>query len=208
MLPLYRILCLQAQSSSPDSSRHQNERLEKMATTLEQHLFNMAPTLQDYSNVQTLELRLKIVLQRLRRKKQQGNHHRRPVRSPSSTPSKVSSGNISLLKQQLGDGRYHQVQQLIQTIQREKQQLVGATCTNCRMKDKDNSLLLPGATSFGSEFPPPVKNLFFQTPLIGQWERHLKNGARIISWEPLIQQAQANLEAFQQWKHENFVCPR
>jgi hypothetical protein len=100
-----------------------------------------------------------------------------------------------------------------------------------RIEDKEaspSSLWLTGY-SFGSKLDPPVARLFFQTPLVMAWEKrtlHGRDGDKYIdggssnsspqlvtstveSWTQLQRQAQANLEAFLEWKAKlNYgVCP-
>ena len=89
------------------------------------------------------------------------------------------------------------------------------------------SPLLPAGRSFGSKLDPPVAHLFFHTPLVAAWEKCARHGrdddekhndgcrskssvqqvrSTIDSWTQLQRQAQANLEAFLEWKLHS-VCP-
>jgi hypothetical protein len=209
---LNRILCLRAQF--PQKSISTRQKIDKMVTLLEHHLFQMAPTLADYANVRTLELRLKIALPRARaslRKQQQHPNQRRKQQQ-----------NRQSLQQSLGEERFQQVDDLVQTIRYERAELVGASCAKCQfIRRQEGKPELVGAASFGTEFPAPVKHLFFASPLVALWDKALlqrqqhqqllvgaNDSSTTTNWEPLMEQAQTNLQAFYEWKAHNFICQR
>ena len=145
-----------------------------MAEKLEQTLFDMAPTLADYSALPTLPLRVSLILPRVKkewkksnihrwgkndtrvkeqeqkRHEQQEGHHKQPhelqqqhggsesnfnTADTMGTSSSSRSGDDSArrhLRQQLGETQYQSIQELVETIWFERNQLVGASCTNCR----------------------------------------------------------------------------
>lgn len=188
----HRILCLQAQSPRAHTPTSQ-QAIEKMATALERILFQMSPTLADYSNVRTLETRLKIALPRARQLLR------------SSKRKQSNQVQTQELEEFLGKERYAHINELVESIRRERNELVGATCARCQyIRRIEGKAQLVGAASFGMEFPEPVKELFFGTPLVQIWDRKSVN----TSWEPLVEKAQSNLEAFRRWKAENFECQR
>ncbi len=152
----------------------------------------MSPTLADYSDVRTLEMRLKIALPRARQ----------ALRTPRR---KQSTLDQSAIEASLGKDRYAQIDDLVKSIRHERNELVGSSCATCKYARRlEGKIPLVGAASFESEFPEPVKKLFFGTCLVQVWDRRPLNA----SWGPLVEQAQSNLDSFRQWKAENFTCQR
>lgn len=189
------ILCLQSQlpreAGQPENSQ---QKIEKMATTLEMLLFQMSPTLVEYSDVRTLQMRLKIALPRARQ-----------LLRISARKQSNKRQNTSALEASLGTERFNQIKELVDSIRHERLQVVGASCAKCQyMRRIEGKPQLVGSQSFGTEFPDPVKQLFFGTALVHQWDRKHLNA----SWDPMVEQAQANLDAFRRWKAENYVCQR
>ena len=163
-----------------------------MATTLEQLLFQMSPTLVEYSDVRTLQMRLKIALPRARQLLR-------------SSTRKESNKRHNALEASLGTERYNQINELVDSIRHERLQVVGASCAQCQyLRRLEGKPQLVGSQSFGTEFPDPVRQLFFGTALVQQWDRKPLN----TSWETMVEQAQTNLDAFRRWKAENYVCQR
>jgi hypothetical protein len=165
-----------------------------MATTLEQLLFQMSPTLVEYSDVRTLQLRLKIALPRARQ-----------LLKTSARKQSSERHNRRVLEESLGTQRYNQINDLVEAIRHERLQVVGASCAKCQyVRRLEGKPQLVGSQSFGTEFPDPVKKLFFGTALVQQWDRQALN----TSWDLMVEQAQGNLDAFRRWKAENYICQR
>jgi len=170
----------------------------------------MAPTLADYSDVKTLEVRLKVVLNKTRHHNTSGAQRRRRHQQQQQQEQQCRQ----LLQQQLGMERFQEIEALVATIQQERTELVGASCSKCqyirRLEGKTEAV--PGAGSFGTELPREIKQLYFGTPLVTAWERACKVGKNhnqsMVTWEPMVQQTQAHLQAYYEWKAQNFVCQR
>jgi hypothetical protein len=118
-----------------------------------------------------------------------------------------------LLAQQLGENQYQSIQRLVETIRLERNQLVGASCAKCqRIQRAASGEVTAIPSNFGSKLDTAVSNLFFHTPLVAAWHKNVtdsNSNSQILpveSWDRLQLQAQANLDAFWEWKALNFVC--
>lgn len=191
-----------------------------MAQDLEQALFEMAPTLHDYSNVHTLRLRLSLVLPIVRKQwnKKKNNKNKKNAKLVDSIKRNQEAclppqekhqqqqqrPQRRSLQEELGESVYQSIHDLVQTIRMERNQLVGANCAKCRF--------IGAAKSFGCKFDRPVADLFFHTPLIEAWEKHCHlltvQDKDADSWIRLQVQAQEHLNAFLEWKAQHFVCQR
>eukprot|EP00934_Nitzschia_sp_Nitz4_P003770 Nitzschia sp. Nitz4//scaffold104_size75438//53166//54183//NITZ4_005663-RA/size75438-snap-gene-0.117-mRNA-1//1//CDS//3329532407//3760//frame0 len=187
------VLCLSSQMRPNQDLKS----VEKMAHHLEERLYQIAPTLADYSNVSTLESRLRVVLQMLRRKtnnKRQKLAQRELARQQRET----------CLRRCLGEARYNQVDDLVGEISHEQNELVGSNCPKCQVMDKFKG------GSFGTQLPEPVRKIFFSTPLLQVWQEYsiqrLCGSMTSMDWDSLISQAEANLHEYQQWKAQYAVC--
>lgn len=231
-LSFRRLLCIQKQSplvkSRAQATSEALKNQEKTAALLEEELFRASPTLQDYSNTKTLEIRLRIVLQRLRAKQaDRASRRQRQARARQRVQSvekdtyvmngarTLSSSRSRLLLQLLGEDhdRYAKVQELVESIRYERQRLVGSSCPKCKNKAQFQLI--------GQEqrLSPAVKALFFRTPLVEIWQDYsterLQGLARNCSdvnsqcnWQQLVEQAQEHLSKYLEWKAQNTVCER
>lgn len=112
------------------------------------------------------------------------------------------------LQQRLGLEQYNRINELVATITCEKTELVGSSCSKCQLQKPKGAAQLMMDGPFGTHLPGPVRNLFFNTPLVDVFEKYSLQRLGSVNWEGLLAQAEANIHAYNAWKSEHYVCYR
>jgi hypothetical protein len=107
-----------------------------------------------------------------------------------------------VLQQQLGLERYNYISNLVTNVKVEKNELAGMACPKCEVKRG------PKKGAFGEQLPGPVRDLFFNTPILDVFENYSLQRVAHINWDTLLTQAEKHLQAYNTWKAENYVCYR
>jgi hypothetical protein len=151
---------------------------KSLAQILEKNLYNNARYFEEYADVSTLHERIRLAalafVSRRHLKKVQKRSRRR------------------ILHKVLGEQKYQEVCDLLKSIQDLRAQ--GAQsfrCTTCC----ETKLVIPGQQTM----PSAVRNLFFNTKIVVATENAPLHQIELKKWDALIEQARANIEAFQEW---------
>lgn len=151
-----------------------NEQAAAAAKCLEQLLFQSSSSLDMYQDMSTLESRIQLVLAvKLQRRMQKSSKKNRS----------------QVLRKTLGKEQYLKTLQLVQEIKLCKNRKVAT------MKCTGGSCSRP----FRNSFPAPIKNLFFDTPLINAFERSPVDRIPSLNWAGLSSNAEENLRAYNEY---------
>lgn len=150
---------------------------KSLAQVLEKNLYNNAHRFEEYADVSTLHERIRLAALGFvsRHLKQVQKRRRRQI-----------------LHKALGEQKYQEVCDLVRSIQDLRAQ--GAQSFRCTTSC-ETKLVIPGQRAM----PPAVRNLFFSTKIITATEKIPLDQIELEKWDALIEQARANIEAFQEW---------
>jgi hypothetical protein len=179
---------------SPDRS---NETMHKIAVTLEKRLYKSAVSFESYCDKKTLESRLKVVLY-------EWKSQRRDKKKRLSSLTKRRRSQF--LKQKLGLEEYVLAEWLVVEIKQKRTSLASESCAQCQIRNPD----MPITSSFGEQLPLPVRNLFFNTPLVEAFETYSLQRLQYYGHhylEELIVQAENTMREYDDWKLTNSICP-
>lgn len=151
---------------------------KSLAQILEKNLYNNAHHFEEYADVSTLNERIRLaalafVSRRHLKKDQKSNRHQ-------------------ILLKALGEKKYQEVCGLVKSIQDLRVQ--GAQSLLCTTRC-ETKLVIPGQRTM----PSAVRNLFFDTKIVKATEKTPLDQIELEKWDALIEQARANIEAFQEW---------
>ncbi|CAJ1966007.1 unnamed protein product [Cylindrotheca closterium] len=201
-------MCLRTQDNKNDMKPSKSrDSLRKLASMLEQRLYQSAISFESYCDLQTLESRMRVVLYQLRNQREQKKRQE---------TSRISQKRSQVLQQIMGAQEYARAEWLIYEIHQRKTTLAGQSCGQCRQLP-NGSLLCPlplprgggrrktttqPLASFGEHLPTPVKNLFFRTPLLDVFGKYPVD--RILKLpnhqlQRLMDQAERHMEEFDAW---------
>lgn len=176
---------------------HSDQTIHRIAVNLEKRLHMSAVSFKSYSDVETLESRMKVVLFNWKHQRSE-----RKLRRGSLTKMK----RRLFLKEQLGPSQYDLAFWLVNEIKQRRTSLVSENCGKCQIANPD----MPTTATFGEQLPLPVRNLYFSTPLVDVFEKYSleriqNHGHHYL--EELVTQARTNLQEYDDWKLINSVCP-
>jgi hypothetical protein len=194
------VLCLNAQERPLCSNATDESSIQKVATVLEQGLFKSASNFGAYCDISTLETRLRVVLKALKSQQQQSRKQR--MNGMMKTRRRKS------LQQRLGLEQYNRMNFFVATITCEKTELVGSSCSKCKLQKPKGAAQLMIDGSFGTHLPGPVRDLFLNTPLVDVFQKYSLQRLDGVNWKGLLAQAEANIHAYNAWKSEHYVCYR
>jgi hypothetical protein len=156
--------------------KDKDQVLKKLAKFLEQLLFQSSSSFAEYSDLSTLENRMRLELTvKLQR------------RLTMSTKQK----RTQILIQILGKKKFIRVKKLVATIKLEKNKKVAT------MKCSGEVCSIP----FRGSLPQVVRDLFFETALLDAFERSSLEKIAKLDWDVLMTNAEDNLRAYQVWTH-------
>jgi hypothetical protein len=178
----------------PDRS---NEIIHKIAVNLEKRLYKSAVSFESYCDMRTLESRLKVVLY-------EWTSQRRDKKRRRSSLTKRRRSQF--LKEKLGRAGYALAEWLVVEIKQKRTSLASESCAQCQIRNPDISI----TSSFGEQLPLPVRNLFFNTPLVDVFETYSLQRLQYYGHhylEELIVQAEKTMREYDDWKLTNSICP-
>ena len=154
--------------------------IQKAAESLERKLFQSSTSFEAYSNLSTLDERIRILITiQLQRRMNKSNRRDR----------------IQTLTTIMGAEMYSRIEELVKEIKLIKNQKVatmkcsGDSCSASFVKD--------------GNFPEPVRNIFFNTGLLDAFERSPLDKAAQVNWDTLLATASQNMKAYLEWEKTN-----
>jgi hypothetical protein len=151
---------------------------KSLAQVLENNLYNNAHHFDEYADVSTLHERIRLAalafMSRCHLKKVQKRRRHK------------------ILRKALGEQKHQDVCDLVKAIQDLRAQ--GAQSFRCTT-NSETKLVIPGQRTM----PSAVRNLFFNTQIVVATENTPLDQIELEEWDAMIDQARANIEAFQEW---------
>jgi hypothetical protein len=171
----------------PANNDQSSITIRNVATHLEANLFQSAPSFRHYIDASTFKSRLLLASLTLLR--------RRMAKAKRLVRHKT-------LVQVLGNEKFDVVCRIVQDVKDIKIQafLKGSISRNLNAgnKKEENFPLL----YHHGGMPPPVKALFFRTPLISSFELSPTVAIPNLDWDLMIDQANYNITAYKHWEQE------
>jgi hypothetical protein len=196
-------LCLKAQDNKCDMKPSQShESIRKLAALLETRLYQSAISFESYSDLSTLQSRMRVVLYHLK------NQRQRTKRRKSSRNAQKRG---LLLQQKMGLVQYERAEWLVHEIRQRKNLLAGQSCTKCQLNGTCTLLPSTQTVPFGESLPTPVRNLFFRTPFCDLFQKYPLERIEHMSWQHvnnLMEQAAQHMEEYDAWRILNEQAPR
>jgi hypothetical protein len=206
---LERLPKLQQQQQQPDS---QGDKY-KAAQFLERYLYKTSP-LQEYQDWNIIKERLRsmlairLCLRSLQEKNKKNKRSGSAIRGGVATNNGAQQqqpfppSRSAVLKEVLKD-HYHETATLVQSIQSVKlQQVVSlkGCCSQsaCRLV-RTHYHHHHYKSDFDGQFPDPLKNIFFHTPLVQAFEKTPVEKLDTLPWPQMFQEARRNLKAFEEY---------
>ncbi|CAJ1969730.1 unnamed protein product [Cylindrotheca closterium] len=175
-----------------------------VAKALDMMLFRAAPSFQDYSDLATLEERIRVVVTKKLQQKQHTFLKRSRAGAPTTNTTKKQCSQQAMKKtirkqilQQVLKEDYETAQDLVRDIKLAKNRKVatfkcfGGVCVRQSPSFQDSS------------FPKEIKALFFGTALVDAFDKAPVDKLSSLNWKHLIQVAQSNLDTYRASPH----CP-
>ena len=143
------------------------EQIKKIAKCLEQFLFQSSSSFAVYSDLSTLENRIRLEL---------------TVKLQRRLTMSTKRNRTQILVKTLGRGKYIRVQDLVREIKLEKNKKVAT------MKCSGGVCSIP----FRGSLPQVVRDLFFETALLDAFERSSLEKIATFDWDVLMTNAEDN----------------
>lgn len=153
-----------------------DDKINKMSECLERLLFQSEPCFKRYSDISTLKTRMRYVI---------------CTRLQKRMNASVKRNRRKHLLDTIGKERYEIADALVQNIKIEQCKKVasmkcfGGLCSTPFKRD--------------SNFPQPIRDLFFETPLLDAFERSPIDTITTMDWDVLIEDAREKLSNYRRW---------
>mmetsp|Transcript_29857 Transcript_29857/g.45788 ORF Transcript_29857/g.45788 Transcript_29857/m.45788 type:complete len:293 (+) Transcript_29857:120-998(+) len=162
---------------------------QKLAESLEKHLYRTAPTWDFYADMSTFESRVRLitcrVMKRRERKKQ------------------IEPPRLEVLKNTLGSEKYQKVTKLVNEVRAIRFKRCTEACSSCQ----GSACALPKATQEkpipgNQEIPLPIRRIFFDEKLVDAYEKANVGTVATLDWDRMIQAAQTTIEEYGAWQRK------
>ena len=150
------------------------DQIKKIAKCLERFLFQSSSSFAAYSDLSTLENRIRLEL---------------TVKLQRRLTMSTKRNRAQILMKCLGREKYVRVQDLVGEIKSEKNKKVAT------MKCSGGVCSIP----FRGSLPRVVRDLFFETALLDAFERSSLEKVATFDWDVLMINAEDNLRAYKAW---------
>mmetsp|Transcript_2125 Transcript_2125/g.2976 ORF Transcript_2125/g.2976 Transcript_2125/m.2976 type:complete len:298 (-) Transcript_2125:190-1083(-) len=173
----------QQNNESDDNSKLQTQ---KLAVSLERHMYRTAPTWDYYADMTTFETRLRFITCRVMK--------RRERKKQGDTP------RLEVLQNVLGFGKYQEATNLVNEVRaiRFKRACFGCQGSACVLQNPTNLKAIPG----NQEMPVAIRALFFDLKLVDAYEKANVDTLSKLDWDSMIQAAQNNIQEYKAWQKE------
>jgi len=176
-----------------DSSSSINN--EELAKALENHLYRRAPNFKAYADKSTLNSRLRVLTLAVLR--------RRLKNKSKTTPKTMGENRLIAIKKSVGDTeKYSKICQLANKVRSLRLQHCATACGSCQRTGGVCPMASAQSERFvqaGSKIPPPVRNLFFDTPLLVALEKTPLDRISEFDWDESMKNTEQIIETYQEW---------
>lgn len=162
---------------------------QKLAESLEKHLYRTAPTWDFYADMGTFESRVRLITCRVMKRRE---------RKKQSEPPR-----LEVLKDALGSENFQKVTKLVNEVRTIRFKRCTEACASCQ----GSACALPKATKEkpipgNQEMPLPIRRIFFDEKLVDAYEKANVGTLATLDWDSMIQAAQTTIEEYGAWQRK------